>query len=66
MRRPTHTYPWPVSAPLFFALFAVLCVWSLFWIIRLAVRYGVNDAIRMNRGLLAPTPPASAEIPTDR
>jgi hypothetical protein len=28
-------------------------VWALFWIIRLGVRYGVNDAIRMNSDLLA-------------
>ena len=38
---------------LFFAILALLSVWALFWIIRLGVRYGVNDAIRMNRGLLA-------------
>ena len=36
----------------FFATFALLCVWACFWIIRIGVRYGVNDAIQMNRGLL--------------
>ena len=41
------------AAPIMFsALFALLCVWACFWIIRLGVRYGVNDAIQMNRGLL--------------
>lgn len=29
--------------------FAILCVFSLFWLIRLAVRYGVNDALRAHR-----------------
>jgi putative flippase GtrA len=33
-------------------VFALAVLWALFWVIRLAVRYGVSDAIRMNRGLL--------------
>ncbi len=41
-----------MDVSLFFAILALLCAWALFWIIRLGVRYGVNDAIRMNRGLL--------------
>ena len=29
--------------------FWLLCVWAVFWVIRLAVRYGVNDALQANR-----------------
>lgn len=36
-------------AVLFFAVLALLTIWALFWVIRLAVRYGMNDALRMNR-----------------
>ena len=39
-----------------FALSAVvmylLAVFAVFWVIRLAVRYGMNDALRMNRAWL--------------
>ena len=54
--------------PLFTIVFGLACVWALFWIIRLAVRYGVNDAIRMNPALLAARQPAPREpqAPTDR
>lgn len=31
------------------AVFAVLALWSAFWVIRLAVRHGVDDALRMNK-----------------
>ncbi|WP_243059478.1 hypothetical protein [Nocardioides sp. SR21] len=37
----------------FFAVFALLSVWAVFWVIRLAVRCGMNDALRMNRDWLA-------------
>ncbi|MQW77112.1 hypothetical protein GHK92_14625 [Nocardioides sp. dk4132] len=50
-----------LALPLFTAVFALACVWAVFWIIRLAVRYGVNDAIRMNPALLAARPPAPSE-----
>ena len=30
-------------------VFVLLSAWALFWVIRLAVRYGVNDALRMHR-----------------
>jgi hypothetical protein len=33
----------------FFVVFALLTICALFCIIRLAVRYGMNDALRMNR-----------------
>lgn len=36
-----------------FAVFALLALWSAFWVIRLAVRYGINDALRMNKSWLA-------------
>lgn len=39
-----------MEAVLYFAVLALLSVWALFWVIRLAVRYGVNDALQMNRG----------------
>lgn len=32
-----------------FALFSLMVAWAVFWIIRLAVRYGVDDALHMNR-----------------
>lgn len=38
-----------LTAVLVFVVFAVLCVWAVFWLVRLAVRYGVSDALRMNR-----------------
>ena len=34
---------------LFFVVLALASVWALFWIIRLGVRYGMDDALRMNR-----------------
>jgi hypothetical protein len=46
-------------AVLYFAVFALSSVWALFWVIRLAVRYGVNDAFKMNR------PWSHAEEPRD-
>jgi hypothetical protein len=30
-------------------IFALLCLWAAFWLIRLAVRYGVRDALREHR-----------------
>ena len=38
---------------LYFAVLALLTVWATFWVIRLAVRYGMNDALHMNRAWLA-------------
>lgn len=29
--------------------FWLVCAWAAFWLIRLAVRYGVNDALQSNR-----------------
>ena len=42
-----------MEAAVLAVVFALLCVWALFWIIRLAVRYGMNDALRMNRDWLS-------------
>jgi hypothetical protein len=39
-----------MAAVVFFVVLAFLSLWALFQIIRLAVRYGVSDAIRMNPG----------------
>ena len=36
----------------YFAILALLILWAAFWVIRLAVRYGMNDALRMNRDWL--------------
>jgi hypothetical protein len=41
-----------VEAILYFAVLAFLSLWAAFWVIRLAVRYGMNDALRMNRDWL--------------
>lgn len=41
-----------MEASLFFVILAVLGPWATFWIIRLGVRYGTNDALRMNRDWL--------------
>ena len=35
------------------AVLALLSLWAAFWVIRLAVRYGMNDALRMNRDWLS-------------
>ena len=43
-----------MEAMLFFVVLALLATWAAFWVIRLAVRYGVNDALRMNRTWLVP------------
>lgn len=32
-------------------IFALLCLWATFWLIRLAVRFGVRDALREHRQL---------------
>ncbi|MFS3127684.1 hypothetical protein ACLM5J_04690 [Nocardioides sp. Bht2] len=37
---------------LFFVLLSLATILALFWLIRLAVRYGVNDALQMNRSWL--------------
>ena len=41
-----------MAAMLYFGVLALLTVWATFWVIRLAVRYGMNDALRMNRAWL--------------
>lgn len=43
-----------MEAMLFCAVLALLVTWAAFWVIRLAVRYGMNDALRMNRAWLVP------------
>jgi hypothetical protein len=43
-----------VEAILYFVALAALSIWAAFWVIRLAVRYGMNDAFGMNRDWLAP------------
>ena len=43
-----------MEAMLYFGVLALMTVWAIFWVIRLAVRYGMNDALRMNRAWLAP------------
>ena len=43
-----------MDAMLVSAIFVLLGLWMLFWVIRLGVRYGVNDALKMNPGVLAP------------
>ncbi|MET0916521.1 MAG: hypothetical protein ABWY81_10025 [Jiangellaceae bacterium] len=43
-----------MEAMLYFVVLAFLASWVAFWVIRLAVRYGINDALRMNRGWLVP------------
>jgi len=42
-----------MAAMIYFGVIALLTVWAAFWVIRLAVRYGMNDALRMNRAWLA-------------
>lgn len=44
----------------FFVLMYCVFAFALFWIIRLGVRYGVNDALRRNRSWLAASQPDSA------
>lgn len=36
-------------AAVFVLLIVLLSAWALFWVIRLAVRYGVSDALRESR-----------------
>lgn len=38
-----------LAALLVLGVFVMLCAWALFWLIRLAVRYGASDALRMDR-----------------
>jgi hypothetical protein len=42
-----------VGAIVYFAVPALVTVWAAFWVIRLAVRHGMNDALRMNREWLS-------------
>ena len=41
-----------MAAFLYVIVLAALTIWALFWVIRLAVRYGANDALQMNRSWL--------------
>ena len=45
-----------MEAVLYFALLALLSMWAAFWVIRLGVRYGMDDALRKNRAWLRPEP----------
>ena len=42
-----------MEAVLYFVVLAALTLWAAFWVIRLAVRYGMNDALRLNRPWLS-------------
>lgn len=46
---PTSTALAPLLS---FTVLALLTLWAAFWVIRLAVRYGMNDALTMNRDWL--------------
>lgn len=49
---------------LFMVLFWVLTVFALFWVIRLAVRYGMDDALAKNRHwLVGNRPDPSRDAP---
>lgn len=48
--------------PLFVVMYCVFA-YALFWIIRLGVRYGVDDALRRNRSWLAASRLDSATAP---
>ena len=41
-----------MEAVLFFAAAYLIAAYALFWVIRLGVRYGMDDALRRNRGWL--------------
>lgn len=45
-----------MSAVLFFVVLALVSVHALYWIIRLAVRHGVQDASAMKAGRDMPQP----------
>ena len=38
-----------MAAAIYFTLLYAASVFALFWVIRLAVRYGVDDALKKNR-----------------
>ncbi|WP_122816822.1 hypothetical protein [Nocardioides pantholopis] len=44
--------PESVATIIYFVVLALMSTWALFWVIRLAVRYGMSDALRMNQDLL--------------
>ncbi|WP_127480196.1 hypothetical protein [Nocardioides pantholopis] len=44
--------PESVAPIIFFMVLVLMSTWALFWVIRLAVRYGMTDALRMNQDLL--------------
>lgn len=41
-----------VAPIIFFLVLVMMSTWALFWVIRLAVRYGMSDALRVNQDLL--------------
>lgn len=41
-----------IAATVFFLVLVLMSAWAVFWVIRLAVRYGMSDALRMNQHLL--------------
>jgi hypothetical protein len=43
-----------MGAAFAFAVLALLAVWTVYQVIRIGVRYGVNDALRMNKEWLRP------------
>lgn len=45
-----------VEAVLYFAVLALVSIWAICWVIGLAVRHGINDALRMNRDWLSSAP----------
>lgn len=43
-----------MGAAFAFAVLALLAVWTVYQVVRVGVRYGVNDALRMNKDWLGP------------
>ena len=42
-----------MGAVLYFVVLACAAIFSVFWVVRLGVRYGVNDPLRMNHHWMA-------------
>jgi hypothetical protein len=40
-----------LPSAVFWTVWVLLLIWAAFWVIRLAVRYGVDDALRKHREL---------------
>jgi hypothetical protein len=41
-----------IGPVVYLGLLSLLALWAAFWLIRLAVRYGVDDALQRNPGWL--------------